>query len=342
MRYRSLLLLLNLILLSYDTQAQDPVFSQFYASPLQINPAFAGTTIEPRVSLNYRNQWTSLPQAYVTYAASYEQFLEPLNSGLGFFVLVDDAGQGIYKRNHAAIQYSYRVMINRDVGIKFGAEAGLQQSRVDWNKLVFLDQLHPAFGLNDPNGNPNVSEELPPVNNSTTFFDVGTGLLFYSPVFYVGLSAKHINTPQETLLQLNENLNGGLPVRYSAHIGAQFEMQTGNKGNRAAFISPNLLLIRQGDFGQVNAGMYAGWGMIFGGAWYRHAWGNADAVIALFGVQQGVLKIGYSYDITVSSLGWANTGGSHEISLTLNFDQSASAKRRRRSSRYNDCLQMFR
>jgi hypothetical protein len=56
-------------------QAQDPVFTQFYAAPVQLNPALTGSTLAPRIALNYRNQWPAL-NAYVTYAASYEQFVE--------------------------------------------------------------------------------------------------------------------------------------------------------------------------------------------------------------------------------------------------------------------------
>ncbi|MEL7160766.1 MAG: type IX secretion system membrane protein PorP/SprF, partial [Bacteroidota bacterium] len=40
-------------------QAQDPMFSQFYAAPLRLNPALAGVSTAPRVALNYRTQHTS-------------------------------------------------------------------------------------------------------------------------------------------------------------------------------------------------------------------------------------------------------------------------------------------
>ena len=45
---------LNLLLLFYQiVNAQDPVFSQFYLSPLQLNPGLAGLTEDPRFSANY-------------------------------------------------------------------------------------------------------------------------------------------------------------------------------------------------------------------------------------------------------------------------------------------------
>lgn len=338
---KKLLFLFFLVCTITTVQAQDPVFSQFYAAPLQLNPAFAGSTYEPRITVNYRNEFPSIDQAYVTYAASYEQFLEPLNSALGLMVMTDNQGNGIYKTSRFTATYGYRVQVNRDFSIKFGVEAGFAQSTVDWNQLVFLDQIDPITGTVDANGNPFPTEEVRPINTSNSYFDMSTGILAYSKSFYAGVSAKHLNTPDETILGTDNQLNGGLPMRLTLHGGYQLDFG-GNKRGSSAFISPNIAIIKQGDFGQINAGAYAGFGMFFAGAWYRHAWTNADAAIFLVGYQKDIFKIGYSYDYTVSQLANAGTGGSHEISITLNFDNSEVAKRRRRSSRYNDCFKMFR
>jgi len=61
--------------ISENLFAQDPEFTQFYANPLYLNPAFAGTARCPRVNLNYRNQWPAISGTYVTYSASYDQHL---------------------------------------------------------------------------------------------------------------------------------------------------------------------------------------------------------------------------------------------------------------------------
>lgn len=322
--------------------AQDPIFSQFYSSPLQINPAFAGTTLEPRITLNYRNQWPSIENAYITYAASYEQYMEGMNSGLGLMVSTDSQGDGVYKVNRFSGTYSYQVSVNRDFRIKFGVEAAVQQSTVDWNRLIFLDQIDPITGSVDGNGNPILSEEVRPINTANSLFDVSTGILAFSNSFFVGLSAKHLNTPDATILGTDNNLTGGLPMRITLHGGYQLELGGGNNRGRAAFISPNIALIRQGDQGQVNVGAYAGFGSFFAGGWYRHAWSNRDAAIALVGYQYDIFKIGYSYDFTISDLAVPGSGGAHEISVTLNFDESESAKRRRRNSKYNDCFRFLR
>ena len=100
--------------------------------------------------------------------------------------------------------------------------------------------------------------------------------------------------------------------------------------------------LKQGDFGQINVGAYAGLGMFFLGGWYRHGFANPDAIMGLAGFQQGIIKVGYSYDWTISELANANGGGTHEISLIINLDNLPGVQRRLRARRYNDCLQLFR
>ena len=68
---------------SLSLNDQDPEFTQFYAAPVYLNPAFAGSARCPRVGFNYRNQWPALQKTYITYAASYDQHIDALSGGLG-------------------------------------------------------------------------------------------------------------------------------------------------------------------------------------------------------------------------------------------------------------------
>jgi type IX secretion system PorP/SprF family membrane protein len=334
------LFVLSIILLP-DLQAQDPIYSQFYAAPLQINPAFAGTTLAPRISLNYRNQWAAYEGGYETYSVSYEQSVEGLNSGFGFMLLSDDAGNGIYKTNRFTSTYGYRLKINDDWAIRLGIEAGLIQNRLDWDRLVFLDQIDPINGPTGSTGMPNPSQEIAPESLNNTLFDVGTGILVYGKKAYAGLALHHLNTADESLLEINQNLGAGLPMRFTIHGGTEISLQKSNIRGQDAFISPNLLFVKQGPFAQVNAGSYFGMGSFFGGLWYRHTFNNPDAFMVLAGVRYGVFRFGYSYDFTLNGLTLARTNGAHELSLTINFENSEEAKRRRRSADFNNCFKMF-
>ncbi|MBR9922286.1 MAG: type IX secretion system membrane protein PorP/SprF [Bacteroidetes bacterium] len=337
------LFLFLLLVAGLGLQAQDPVFTQFYAAPLQLNPAFTGTTYAPRIALNYRNQLPSFAgNAYVTYSASFDQFIPNLNSGFGLFVTSDDQGEGLIKTNLLKANYSYQVKVVDDFKLKFGVNAGFTQARYDWDSFIFLDQLDKLTGPVDINGNANPTGENRPAETSRTYFDVGAGILAISPHFYAGFSMGHLTRPNEGLLQINNELTEGLPMIMSLHAGTQITLKEGNNRNPGAFLSPNMLILKQGDFGQINAGAYAGLGYFFLGAWYRHGFANPDAIMALVGYQQGILKIGYSYDFTVSELASANGGGTHEISVIINLEKLPGVQRRMRANRYNDCLQMFR
>lgn len=336
--FRSLLAgLLFYLLAGSSLGAQDPGFSQFFATPLHLNPAFAGVTYAPRINLNYRNQWPSWPNAYRSYAVSYEQPIESLNSGLGIMVLADDAGNGIYQTSSFLASYSYQVRTSNDLYFKLGFEAGLQQTRLDWEELIFQDQLDPRVGLQEGVR----SEEVPPETFNRTDLDLGTGLLIYNQKFYAGVSIKHINRADESWLNVNQNLNLGRPMRTTVHAGADFRLPGGNNQLGASFISPNFLYMHQGAFSQINVGALAGFERVFGGLWYRHTFENPDAVIGAVGVRYGALRIAYSYDVTISDLSLGATGGSHEISLSINLEDSAVLQKRRKRNETINCFKIF-
>ncbi|MBP7274488.1 MAG: PorP/SprF family type IX secretion system membrane protein [Saprospiraceae bacterium] len=331
---RNLALLVAILFANYLV-AQDPIFSQYYSAPMQINPAFAGNTYAPHIAINYRNQWPSLDKAYITFGAAYDQLIENLNSGIGIMLLSDNAGNGIYKTSNFSAVYAYRLEVNDDFFLKFGLRGGAIQSTLNWDKLIFYDQLDPINGTTDPNGAPIPTEEQRPNELTRTYFDVGTGFLAYTKNFYGGISLNHLNRPDEGFFNTNENLESGLPLRLAIQAGGQIQLREANRKNDSpAYVSPNITYIRQNNFNQIHANIIASAGLVFGGVGFRHTFGNSDAAIFIAGMQKGVFKLGYSYDLTVSGLA-GKTGGAHEVSLILNFEKERKAD-------YNDCFHLFR
>jgi type IX secretion system PorP/SprF family membrane protein len=104
------------------------------------------------------------------------------------------------------------------------------------------------------------------------------------------------------------------------HAGAMIPL--GGTRDNSVYISPNILYQKQRDFQQFNVGFYAAKPPLIGGLWYR----GQDAFIALVGLQQGIFKFGYSYDVTVSKL-YNASAGSHELSMGLNFACHPKKKR---------------
>jgi type IX secretion system PorP/SprF family membrane protein len=282
-----------------DLMAQDPEFTQFYANPLYLNPAFAGTARCPRVCLNYRNQWPAISGTFVTYSASYDQHIDAISGGLGLLVTNDQAGLATLNTTNVSAIYSYQLPITREFSMKFGFQATYAQKSIDWSKLNFGDMIDPRRGFV---WNTN---EVPGLNKKSNL-DVSAGILGYSKRYYFGAAFNHLTQPDEALLAGPSKL----PMKITAHAGAMIPLAKGNE----SFISPNILYQKQQDFQQLNLGLYVIKGPIVGGMWYR----NQDAFILLIGFQKDQVKMGYSYDVTISRLGNA-TAGSHEISFQMQF-----------------------
>ncbi|MBP9160901.1 MAG: type IX secretion system membrane protein PorP/SprF [Flavobacteriales bacterium] len=300
------------------TFAQDPQFTQFYANPLYLNPAFAGTARCPRVSLNYRNQWPALSGTFVTTSASYDQDVRGIMGGLGLLVTSDQAGKGTLNTTTVSGIYSYTQAISRKFSLKAGFQATYFQKSLDWNKLTFGDQIDPRRGFiyttNDV-----------PRGGSIGNADFSAGLLGYTDIFFVGFAANHLTEPNESLIVGQSKM----PMKLTAHAGAAIPLGVrGKYGEPKTRLSPNILYQQQADFRQLNLGLYVDHGPIIAGVWYR----SKDAFIALIGFHTERFKFGYSYDVTTSKLTTA-TAGSHEVSLTMQFD----CKKKRRRVRTVPC-----
>jgi len=317
--------------------AQDPVLSQFYSSPLLLNPAFAGNTNSPRFAINYRNQWPLISQAYRTYAISYDQFFNDFNSGIGASILTDDSGHGLYKTTKFAGVYSYRLKIGKSTYIKTGLELGGVIASVGWDKLIFPDQLDPLFGEVGPGGSPIPSNDIRPDKTNRTYLDLAIGTMIYSPYFYGGISLNHINNPDVRFVKVNDGTSSGLPIRMTLHAGSQISILDAKPGKTNIFISPNILYTQQNNFRELLGGAYIGLGSFFTGGWLRMTPSNIDAVIFNVGVRVNNMKISYSFDATLSSL-TMRSGGAHEIGIVFNLDDQKIKK----SLDYNDCFQLFR
>ncbi|HEX5625148.1 MAG TPA: PorP/SprF family type IX secretion system membrane protein, partial [Saprospiraceae bacterium] len=257
-----------------------------------------------------------------------------INSGIGFQLQADDAGGGLLKTIKAAGTYGYQARISEKNYLRGGIELGWVQTNYDWDRLVFGDQLDPEFGPISPGGTPYPTGEIRPDKTQVSYLDIGTGLLYYNPLFNIGVSAKHINTPQNDILKINPTSYTGIPVRWVVHGSMQLDLD--RRRSRTALLSPAFLLARQSGFFQLNLGAQMQFSTVFAGLWYRQARQNPDALIGVFGFKKGLWKMAYSFDYTLSSLG-ISQGGSHEISMGIYLDEIYREK-----PDINDCFEAFR
>jgi type IX secretion system PorP/SprF family membrane protein len=290
--------------------AQDPQFTQFYASPIYLNPAFAGSVRCARINMNSRLQWQGISGNYITHAASYDQHFDALQGGIGIRMMRDEAGIGTITSHNVGVSYSYLIPVNRKISLRIGAEVGIWQRSLNTSKLTFGDQIDDRYGfIYDTQENFDNDERL--------FVDFGAGAVLYNQIFYGGVAVHHITQPNEGFLGSSR-----LPFKLTTHFGAMIPLRKKTRYSGSAFISPNILFQLQQSFYQLNVGLYAGKGPIVGGLWYR----NNDSFIGLVGIQRDSWRIGYSYDITISRLTNA-TAGSHEFSLGFTLPCKRPRKR---------------
>lgn len=293
-----------------EVHAQDAEFTQYYANPLFLNPAFAGGNRDPRLVMSYRNQWPAMSGSYVTQAVSYDQHVKNIQGGLGLTVMSDQAGQNTLKTTRITGMYAYQQNLTRKISLRAALEASYFQKSLDWSNLTFGDMIDPRRGFI-------YETQDTPRGGTIQNVDFGTGVILFTNKFHLGFAAHHLNEPNESLVVGLSRL----PMKLTVHGGAKLPIKTNIKGEEVTSISPSFLFRQQAEFKQMNLGLFVNKGPLFGGVWYR---GIAfteyrDALIAVLGIETDILRFGYSYDITISELTPA-TGGAHELSMTLKFD----------------------
>ncbi len=329
-------LVVLLLLSSYPSQigwSQDFTFSQFYAAPLHVNPAMIGFSEAPRLNFNVRDQLSSFDHAFVTAGLSYDQYFHKYRSAIGFTLVGDRAGS-LVNTTFASAYYAYQLPISGKLNCHVGVQGSFTQQSLDFGEFIYPDQINAATGLESFSA----TGELPLNQASTSYFDVSSGILFYTQNFYFGASAKNLTTPSINYTGSND-LGNNLDLKFGAQIGGVLYLGPSHYSGERFYISPNLLFEIQGPFKQINGGIYAGKKRMYGGFFLRHTINNTDALIALIGVKSGIFKFGYSYDFTISGLNTA--AGAHELSVTIDFGESPYLKKKIRQRGAAECPVIF-
>ena len=312
--------LYSLILLgmtSLTLRAQDVAFSQYYAMPVQLNPAMAGTANKPRFSIAYRNQWPGLGSGtsggFVTYAGSFDMHFERIKSSIGASFASDRIANNFMVSNSAALDWAVQIRLNKKLALRGALEGSYTNRYVDWYRLLLGDQINQLSGFYQSFQVPNPTNEITPSSFNKNIFDMGTGLLLFSNKYYGGIAVKHLLRPNEAL---QGHTVSRIPVLFTLHAGAMLPFKA--RHIKHFYLSPNALYTHQANFNQINVGMLLNVSLIYGGIWYRNNIRNSDAVIFVLGVRKGIFRAGYSYDLTLSKLA-GSTGGTHEVTMTFSI-----------------------
>jgi type IX secretion system PorP/SprF family membrane protein len=320
---------LNLLLLAGLTAActygQDPSFSQFFSSPLNINPALtARINSKWRVISNIRDEWISPASPYTTGTISFDSKIlknkipESSVFGIGTMLMYDQAMAGVLKSNYASLNLSYNIKIAEGEGEhRLGVGMGLiyGHKQVDFNRLNFAEQFN-GYGFNT-----NLPTGESALTNMKSYISSSVGVLYsyvsqYSD-FDFGVSAFHLNKPKQTV---TIDPRQYLPPRYVVH--ANFE----NYLNERVVLNTNAIYQTQANASYFSVGGGLGYFLsnegdddliLNGGVWY---WSN-NAVIPYIGLVYKKFQFGFTYDITISKLAAAaQKPKTLEISIIIRGD----------------------
>ncbi len=325
--------LFSLLFFSQLLRAQDIQYSQFYANPLYLNPAFTGSTGMSRVGFSFRNQWPALDQSFIAYSAYGDFFSEKYNSGVG--IIINGARESFTQTqlHEIALSYSYRLRLGESSFLHAGAQGGFLLRDALFNDVILGTQLDIDTG--QIIGQPGDGFEG---DSRLSSADLHTGLLYYNDRLWFGVSAHHLLRPPISYLDADSNT---LPIKYSMHGGIRFDLAPGdindyfNNTDQERSFALAFNYKSQGPFTQLDIGTEFFFEPLVLGFWYRglptkYSLPNNEALIAMLGVSlESGVEVGYSFDFTISKLGQFNSGGAHELSLRYIFTNRNPRNRQR-------------
>jgi type IX secretion system PorP/SprF family membrane protein len=293
--------------------AQDPTFSQFYSNRLYLNPALAGIEDGRRLYFNYRNQFPTLDNSYLTYSVSYDQNIESIHGGFGFSVMNDVQGSGSLTQLGFSAIYSYHIQISRDLSVNGGLQSTFFQRKLNASEFIFGDNIDPGTGNIIPG-----SEVYSDFKKD--FLDFSTGTAAFYKNLYGGISVFHLLKPVQSL---SSNPDARLPRKFILYMGGYFPVYEKRFKKEIFQLNPNLIYIQQKNLTQLSYGLEILLQNRFAaGFMLRQNLGiNFSALIFSGGIAFDKIRFRYSYDAQLS-LPTVNftSQGAHEITLIITTD----------------------
>ncbi len=328
-------------------KGQDIHFSQFYESPLLLNPAAAGAiNSDFRFVANYKNQWKSIINPFKTLALAFDTKIY-LNKkrkgnyiGAGVTLFNDKVGMAKFTTNQLNADVAYHVFFDRHNSLSAGIKAGFFERHINPADLKWDKQYNgKTYDASLPNG-----ENM--VLQSYGKFDLGAGLLYsYNNTsnglkLQAGVSMAHITKPKNSFYLLDPTTH----YKYTGHFHLQYKLEDQN-----LVLMPAALYVKQGGHSEIVAG--SNFKFILGeetrdkvilntftlisssiqfGAFYRFK----DAIIFTSAIEyRKNMQFGVSYDVNVSRLTAASKyRGGLEFSFVLT-GLSASGTKGNRNDR---------
>lgn len=293
------LIILMVVLLSINVRGQqDPQFTHYMYNMSVINPAYA--TDNPDV-MNigglYRSQWVGAVGGPVTGTFfAHKPLSKRVEMGVSF---VHDEIGDVVNENNVYVDFAYVLPLSENTKLSFGAKGGATFFDTNFNGFVYTDPLP------DPAFQNNISKVFP---------NVGAGMYLFGENYYAGISVPNLLMTKHLERQSGITTTGVEAMHYFITGGYVFTFNgNDNFKLKPAFMAKAV----SGAPLSLDITANALFNNFFElGVGYR----KGDAVSGLVNFYiTPTLRIGYSYDYTLTNLSKFNSG-SHEVFVLFDLD----------------------
>ena len=295
-----LAVLIAVVTLFEANAQQDPHYTQYMYNMNVINPAYAGSKENLSIGMLYRKQWVDIEDAPTTFTLSGHSPVGK-NVGLGLSVISDKIGP--VEENNIYGDFSYTLNLGGEHKLALGLKAG-----ATFQKIGLNSEIAPSL--------PQPFDDAFAENTSNVFFNLGTGIFYYTDKYYVALSVP--NFIKANYLDYNGVKYGTETQHYFLTGGYVFDLTPNLKFKpfamlKSAFNSPSSL--------DLSANFLFNERFEIGGT-YRVD--DSFGGMVNFAITPS-LRIGYAYDHIMSELK-TSAPASHEIILLfdVNFPKKVS------------------
>lgn len=312
----------------------DGQLTQYFEVPTYYNPAAIGSTDYVRIRAGSRMQWIGIDNAPRTFLLTADSPLKLFGKRIGVGIVASSESAGLFRTLNIGLQFGYKIKLWKGE-LTPALQVGFA-NEVFKGSEVFIpddDDYHQA-----------TDDAIPKTDVSGNALDLGVGLFYSKPKWWVGVSCQHVNSPTVTFQSENgaDAVGGGStstegdegPKKYQFTFERTLYFMAGGNipiKNTLFEVMPSMMFKTDFNFWRAEVTGRVRWKkFLTAGVAYRYD----DAVSAILAAEYKGFYVGYSYDYPISAISKASSG-SHEIlaGYSLKLDFSGKNKNKHKSIR---------
>ena len=303
---RYIVLLVGLLAVVTASAQFDPQMGQYVYMPTAYNPAAVGEGDLMKVAGVHRMQYVDITNAPMS---TWFSFCSPFvigktSHGAGVRFLNDR--YGLFTTQSLYAQYAYRQKLGDgylSVGVDLGfVNVGFKGDSVNLSKMG--DDYHDT---NDP--------AIPTGSKSGMTFDMGIGVWYSTPLWWVGASYSHLTQPQVDWSDGTTGVEQKVKLTGTMYVTGGYRFRL--KNYREWMLTPSMMVMSDFTSWDINLTLMCDFKD-------RYRWGLGYRIAGSVNILLGVdiisgLQLGYSCELPTNKL-LLESYGSHEIYLAYGFD----------------------